>query len=287
MLTDPDFIRRLETLNLLARKVLGGQLQADRQSARKGSGITFADYAEYSLGDDHRAIDWRVYGRLEKLMIKMFEVEQEMTLHLLIDISPSMQAKFTYARQLAAALGYIALSNLDRVAVYGLSDGLQTLLAPCHGRGRILPFLRTLEQAELAGTDTRFNRATRDFQVRRRRPGMVVAMSDFFFPEGFADGLDFLQWHKHDVFCMQLQHDEEKRCDLKGDLELECVESGRRQRVTVTQREAQAYEQAVRDWNAGLKRACARRGIGLVSTTPAVRFDEVVQHILRKGGLIA
>jgi len=287
MLTDPAFIRRLETLNLLAKKVLGGQLQANRQSTRKGSGITFADYAEYSLGDDHRAIDWRVYGRLEKLMIKMFEVEQEMTLHLLIDISPSMEAKFTYARQLAAALGYVALSNLDRVAVYVLNEGLETKLAPCHGRGRILPFLRTLENLELSGTDTRFNRATGEFQLRQRRRGMIVPVSDFFFPEGFEDGLKFLQWHNHEIFCMQVQHEDERRCEMKGEMELECVESGRRQRVTVTQHEARAYEQAVRDWNQELGRACARRGIGLVSTTPDVPFDDVIQRILRQGGLVS
>ena len=103
-LTDADFMRRLETLNLLARKVLGGALQLDRRSQRKGSGITFAEHAEYQPGDDYRAIDWRVYARNEQLMIKLFEMEEDMTLHLLLDVSPSMASKFDLARQIVAAL---------------------------------------------------------------------------------------------------------------------------------------------------------------------------------------
>ena len=105
--TDSAFIRRLESLYLIARRVLGGSLQADRKSTRKGTGITFADYAEYSLGDDYRAIDWRVYARTEDLVIKLFEIEEDTTIYLLLDCSHSMASKFTEARQLAAALGYI------------------------------------------------------------------------------------------------------------------------------------------------------------------------------------
>ncbi len=287
MLTDPAFIRRLESLYLLAQKVLGGQLQADRKTSKKGSGVTFSDYAEYSFGDDHRAIDWRVYGRLESLMIKMFEVEEEMTLYILLDVSPSMQRKFTYARELAAALGYIALNNMDQVVLYAMADDLRMLMEPGHGRARILPFLRALDEAETFGEDTRFNTCTEAFQLRHRRRGMVILISDFLFPEGFEHGLKFLQWNGHEVFCLQVQDELDQRCDLKGDVDLQCVESGATQRVTVTRREAAAYEKAVHDWNESLKTTCARRGIGLVHTTPDIAFDEVIQSILRKGGLVA
>lgn len=286
-LTDPAFIRRLESLYLLARKVLGGQLQADRRTIRKGSGITFADYSEYSFGDDHRAIDWRVYGRLETLMIKLFEVEEDMTLYLVLDTSRSMAGKFDYARQLAAALGYIALSNTDRLVVYGMSDKLEMLLAPCHGRGQILPFLRSLEQVPTGGVDTDFNSCAKMIPLRHRKRGMVVVVSDFLFPSGFDDGLSLLSWHGHDVFCIQVQDESDRKCDLKGDVELQCVETGGLQRVTVTSREVAMYEQAIADWNASLAKACARRQIGLVSTLSVVPFDEVVQKILRHGGLVA
>ncbi|MEX0885617.1 MAG: DUF58 domain-containing protein [Phycisphaeraceae bacterium] len=286
MLTDPAFISRLESLYLVARKVLGGQLQADRRTVRKGSGITFADYAEYAPGDDHRSIDWRVYGRLEQLLIKMFEVEQDMTLYVLLDASPSMAAKFDTARQLAAALGYIALNNMDRLIVHTMADDLRLLVEPSYGRAAVLPFLEALETAGTFGHDTRFDTCARNFALRHRRRGMVLVISDFFFPSGFEQGLQRLSYHGHDLFCLQIQSLEEQRCDLKGDVELECVETGATQQVTVTAREAAAYEQAVHDWNASLRTACARRGIGLVHTTSDVPFDHVVQSILRRGGLL-
>lgn len=287
MLTDPAFIRRLETLYLLTRKVLGGSLQADRRSARKGSGITFADYNEYSLGDDHRSIDWRVYARLETLLIKMFETEEEMQLCLLIDQSPSMQAKFDATRKLAAALGYIALSTMDRVAVFGLADELRLVMEPTHGRGRIGQFLLRLEQLAIAGDATHFNACLRTFRARQRRRSMVVILSDFLCPGGFEEGLGFLQYHGHEVFCIQIQDDRDQRCPLKGDVDLQCVETGAVQRVTITARLAAEYEQAVRTWNATLRRTCAQRGIGLAATTADVPFDEVIRSILRRGGLVA
>ena len=94
MLTDPAFIRRLDSLYLLARKVLGGTLQADRKSTKKGTGITFADYAEYYYGADYRAIDWRVFAKFESLVIKLFELEEDATIYLLVDCSNSMENKF-------------------------------------------------------------------------------------------------------------------------------------------------------------------------------------------------
>ena len=93
MLTDPAFIRRLDSLYLLARKVLGGSLQAERRSTHKGTGITFADYAEYYYGADYRAIDWRVYARFDSLVIKLFELEEDATVYLLVDSSRSMESK--------------------------------------------------------------------------------------------------------------------------------------------------------------------------------------------------
>ena len=117
MLTDPAFIRKLDGLYLLARKVLGGSLQSDRKSTKKGAGITFADYAEYHLGDDFRSIDWRVYARFEQLVVKLFEIDEDATVYILLDESHSMKSKFLFARQLGAALGYIALVRSNNFAV--------------------------------------------------------------------------------------------------------------------------------------------------------------------------
>ena len=166
--------------------------KADRRSEKKGSGITFADYAEYRFGDDYRSIDWNIYGRLEELVVKLFELEEDVNIYILLDCSRSMERKFDYIRQIAAALGYIALNNLDKVILYGLSGDLRTLLEPSHGRGKILPFLQALEDASLFGSDTDFNGCTRAFQVRHRRRGVVLVLSDFLFGFLFGFLLDFL-----------------------------------------------------------------------------------------------
>ena len=116
---------------------------------------------------------------------------------------------------------------------------------------------------------------------------MVIVISDFLFPEGFDDGLSYLQWHKHDVYCLHIQNEDDTRCTLKGDVELECVETGQRRRVTISPREAALYESAVADWNEKLIKSCGKRGIGLASTTPEIAFERVIQDILRRGGLVA
>lgn len=287
MLTDPAFIRKLDSLYLLARKVLNGSLQADRKSSKKGTGITFADYAEYYLGADYRSIDWRVFARFESLVIKLFEVEEDATIHIMLDQSRSMASKFEYAKQLAAALGYISLNCLDRLAVYGIGESLTPILDPCRGRGSVMKFLTGLENASTIQGDTRFNGCSRLFQARRQRRSVVIVISDFLFPDGFEDGLNYLQWHKHDVYCLQVQDNDDLKCDWKGDVELECVETNQRRRVTISPREAAMYEAAIENWNNNLSTCCAKRGIGLASTTTDIAFEQVIQDMLRRGGLVA
>jgi uncharacterized protein (DUF58 family) len=285
-LTDPAFIRRLESLYLLARKILGGSLQSDRRSTKKGSGITFADYAQYSLGDDYRSIDWRVYAKFESLLIKLFELEEDATIYLLVDCSPSMASKHAYAKQLAAALGYIALNTLDRLAVYGLADRLQPLFEPSRGRNQVIPLLRSMEAAQTFGGNTDLNACAREFEARHRRKGLVCVISDFLLPGGYEEGLSRLQWHKHEVFCLQTLDDNDLRCEWKGDVTLECVETGRSERVTISPREAKLYEDAVAEWNLGLKQTCAKRGLGFLSTNTDVSFESVITDLLRRGGLV-
>jgi len=286
-LTDPAFIRQLEALNLLARRVLRGSLQADRRTERRGTGITFADYAPYNFGDDYRAIDWKIYARTEELLIKLFEIEEDTTVYILFDCSRSMAAKFDYARKLAAALGYIALNGMDRVVVHGMAERLTTIVDSARSRSQVFSFLRDLEGAETFGTDTDFTTCARSFQARRRKKGVVLVVSDFFFPKGYEEGLKFLQWAGHDVFALQVHDPADLECPWLGDLEIECVETAALQRVTITEKEARVYREAVAGWNEGLRRECARRGVGLASTTSDVPFEVVIQSMLRKGGLVA
>ena len=286
-LISPAFIQRLESLYLLARRVLAGTLQADRKSRKKGTGITFADYAEYRLGDDYRAIDWRVYARFDQLVIKLFELEEDATIYVLFDCSHSMASKFAPAKQLAAALGYIGLNCLDRVALYGMADKLTPLMEPGRGKGKVFPLLRALEEAQPFGEDTDFTACVKELQARHRKKGMVIVVSDFLYPTGFEKGLKLLGGLGHDVFALQIHDSNDLQCDWKGDVEIECVETQQRELLTITPKEAEAYKKAIEEWNESLRKQCAQHGIGLATTNETVPFDEVVQGILRKGGLVA
>ncbi len=286
-LTDPAFISQLEALNLLARRVLRGSLQADRRTKRRGTGITFADYAQYNPGDDYRAIDWKIYARTEELLIKLFEVEEDTNVYILLDCSRSMDPKFFYAKKLAAALGYIALNGMDRVVVHGMADRLSTIVQSARSRSQVFSFLRDLENAPTYGNDTDFTACAKTFQARNRKKGVVLVVSDFLFPAGYSQGLKFLQWSGHDVFALQIHHPADLDCPWLGDLEIQCVETAATQRVTISEKEAKIYREAIASWNDDLRTECSRRGIGLASTTSQVPFEAVIQSMLRKGGLVA
>jgi uncharacterized protein (DUF58 family) len=286
-LTDPAFISKLDALNLLARRVLCGSLQADRRTQRRGTGITFADYSPYNPGDDYRAIDWKIYARTDELLIKLFEVEEDTTVYILFDCSHSMATKFHYARTLAAALGYIALNGMDRVVVHGMADKLSTIVDSARSRSQVFSFLRDLENARTFGNGSDFTACARTFQARHRKKGVVLVISDFLFPDGYSEGMKFLQWSGHDVFALQVHDPADLDCPWLGDLEIECVETAATRRVTISEKEAKIYRDAIAAWNEDLRTECARRGIGLASTTSDVPFEAVIQSMLRKGGLVA
>ncbi|MGJ8672798.1 DUF58 domain-containing protein [Rubritalea sp.] len=285
-LTDTKFISQLDALYLLAQRILKGNLQADRRTERKGSGIDFADYSEYQHGDDYRAIDWKVYARNEQLLVKLFEVEEDTTVYILLDTSPSMQSKLDGAKKLAASLGYIALNSLDRLASYSLSDKLEHIMPPSRGRGKTLPFLRSLESLEVSGSDTRFSQCCKSLQARHRKRGIVIVISDFLFPNGYNDGLRTLQSAGHDIYCLQIHDPADLKCDWLGDANLYCSETGDHQKVTITEAEAAAYTKAMKNWNDSLKTYCKRKGIGLTTVTSEDAFDDVIQGLLRRGGLV-
>lgn len=286
-LCDPAFLARLDSLALLARKVLGGRLRSDRPSPKRGAGIAFADYSEYRIGDDYRSIDWRVYARSGELVTKLFEIEEDITIHLVLDRSPSMARKLPHAQRLAAALAYIALCGLDRVAIHGLADHLSVIQTPCQGRGKLMSLLRSLGQITVSGVDSDLETCVTELAGRHRRRGLIVLLSDFLLPRGIERGLDRLQHSGHDVFCLQIQDAIDREAPGLGDLELHCVETGQTRRLTVTEALASRYTQVVTQWNDKIATACKMRGIGLTSVTTEESCFDIVERLLRRGGLVA
>ncbi len=238
-LFDSDFLKRLEYLSLMSKRMFSGQLLASRRTRQLGSGIEFADHREYVKGDDLRYLDWNIYARYGDLLLKRFQEEQDLHVYILIDASPSMSVgeppKFDYARRVAAALAYVALADLDRVAIYAYADEIVGELPMTRGKDRILTVLRFLEGLETRGKRTDLARVVRGIVNRTSRPGLAIIISDLFDHEGFKQGIDLLRHRRFEPHVVQLYSKEEADPGVLGDVEVQEAESGELRKLTVTE----------------------------------------------------
>lgn len=301
---DQSFLKKLEYLHIVAKKVFVGRLRAERRSRKTGAGIEFADHRDYTPGDDLRYLDWAVYGRMNRLLLRLFEEEEDLYIYLLIDSSTSMRlgspgpggtllsrgsdgriAKLGYAAQVGAALAYVGLSNLDRVAVYAFSDGLRGQLPPARGKGRMFKVFEFLSGLSPAG-QTDLRTALTEFVHRTRRRGVVVVLSDFYDTAGYEEGLNLLRYHRFEPAVIQIIDPHEARPTLRGDLELADMETGERRQVTLTQTLCDAYAQAHAEYCQTLESFCTARSIGYLRADTQVPFEDLVLRVLREGGFI-
>ena len=284
---DEEFLRKLEQLELLARKIFRGQLRGERTTTRRGRGLELTDFRHYWPGDDFRNIDWNIYSRLDQLFLKLHASEEDLTLHLVVDTSASMgfgnPSKFDYARRLAAALGYVALGNFERVAVSAFAEGVRASLPPQRARqhlSRLLAFLRTLP----CGGATRFGAALRQFASRARTPGLAFLISDLLGVESAFDGIDALRYAGHDVVVVQLLAESELEPPLEGSFRMIDAETGETLDVTVDGELRRLYQRRLERSLADMAAFCRRRGIEYVRASTAVGFEDVVLKYLRQGG---
>src|SRR4051812_14675239 len=188
-LFDSDFLQKLEYLSLISRRVFRGSLLAQRRTMQLGGGIEFADHREYTPGDDFRYLDWNVYARHDELLLKRFQEEEDLHVYLLLDASRSMSygtpPKFDYARQVAAALAYIALADLDRVAIVAFGGEILADFPLTRGKARILSLLKFLEGLPPDGSVTDLARVATGFVHRTPRRGLVLIVSDLYDPSRF------------------------------------------------------------------------------------------------------
>ncbi|MFO0850805.1 MAG: DUF58 domain-containing protein [Gemmataceae bacterium] len=288
-LLSPEFLRRLESLELVARKMLGGRMKGDRLSKRKGRGSEFADFRPYSVGDDLRFLDWNLFGRMDKLFLRLFLEEEDLNVYLLVDTSRSMDygtpSKLRYAKQVAAALGFVGLVNMDRVTVEAVGGPAPVRSPQYRGRPslwRMVRFLDTLQPAE----DADFNRAVRGAATRVTGQGVAVVLSDFMDKGGYEDGLRFLAARGLDVYCVQILADEEVSPPFAGDLKLTDVEDGDEAEVTISAPLLARYQQTLAAFRGGLNAFCTRRGMQYLFTSNQVPFEKLVLGYLRSRGLL-
>jgi uncharacterized protein (DUF58 family) len=291
LLFDSEFLKKLEYLSLVSRRVFRGQLLAQRRTMQLGGGIEFADHREYTPGDDFRYLDWNVFARHDELLLKRFQEEEDLHVYLLLDCSRSMAfgdpPKFDYARQVAAALGYIALADLDRVAVVAFAGDIVADFPLTRGKGRILSLLKFLEGLESQGSVTDLARVVRNFVHRGQRRGLVVVLSDLFDPNGYQGGLDLLRHHRHEPHVVQICDPREANPAIKGDVELLDVESASVRKVTITERNLRQYRKIFAAFLESVRTYCNAYGIGGTLASTDVPFDELLLRMMRAAGALA
>lgn len=292
-LADPEFLARLERLALVARRQFAGQHRAERRSRKRGSSLEFADYRHYSTGDDLRNVDWNIYGRLDKLFLKQFEEEEDLAIHLLVDVSASMRwaperlrrpAKLALARQIAGALAYVGLAGLDRVNIHYFSADLGAELGSGRGKAhfhRVREFLSRLPET---GGATDLARSLRAFGQQVKQRGVVIVLSDFFDPCGYEEALAFLLYQRFELQLVHLLDPADLHPRLQGDVRLSDPESAQWCEVTVNESLARAYEREAAAFLTGLEAFCRRRGIGYQRAMTDVSYQDFILRTLRAGG---
>lgn len=300
MILDGTLLHRLERLSLVARKVRPGQATGERRSTKHGTSVEFTDYRDYVRGDDLRRVDWNVYARLERPFVKLFEEEEDLAVHLLLDGSGSMDwggagveseeaawNKWLYARRLAAALGYVALTSGDRLVVTRMRgpDRAPDRFGPVRGRGHSLRFFEWLGGLSAQGT-TDLNAALRRYALSGGRPGLGVLISDLFSPAGYLDGLTALASRGHEVALIHLLSPGEVEPPLAGDLRLLDVETGEPQAVTVDGGTRARYRRRLAAWRAEIRESCRARDMHYLAVRTDTPFDRVVLYELRRSGIV-
>ncbi len=282
----------LDSLDIVARKIFSGKTQGERKSRRRGSSVEFADYRQYTSGDDLRFIDWNVYARLDRLFMKIFLEEEELTLGIAVDASASMEFgnpnKFDFARRLAMALGYVALSSHNKVSLFGFnSDGVQRLTG-LRGRRRTRDMGQWLLDLLPSG-GTSFVDACKVISTSRQGRGVLVVLSDCLEEDGITQGLSYLVGGGWDVFVIQSLAPEEVSpldAGLEGDLRLEDSESGEECEITATAPLVANYKQRLEQYCESIREQCIRIGAGSVRVSTDVDMEQLLVEYLRGRGLL-
>jgi uncharacterized protein (DUF58 family) len=292
MLFDESTLRKLNQLTLVASRVRSGAIKGERRSSRRGSSVEFADYRDYTPGDDLRRIDWNIYARLERPFIKLLEEEEDLAVHLLIDGSGSMDwgqgeaHKFDYARRLAAGLGAIALSSGDMLSIGYLQGGhVAGEFGPVRGQAALPRLFAFLESLQPAG-QTDLNQSIREFMVKPRRPGLVILISDLLSSAGYEAGLRTFLGRGHDAALVHLLSPDELDPPFAGDLQLVDQETGLSQDVSLDGGLRERYRTRIHAWIESTQKDCRRQGIRYLGLTTDKSWEQALLLEMRRAGVV-
>lgn len=288
-LFDDDFQRKLDYLALVSKRVFAGRMRAERRTKKSGSGVEFADHRDYQPGDDFRYLDWNVYQRFDRLLLRLYEEEEDLAIYFIVDASTSMGfgdgKKLRYAKRVAAALAYVGLANLDRVSIVSTTDKVLDRMPATRGKARIFKVFRFLKELEPEG-QTNLEDALKSFVAQNKRRGLVVLASDLYDPRGFERGINVLRYNKFDPFVVHIVDEAEAKPKLSGDVLLYDCETGDEREVTVTAKVLERFETAYRSYLDDIDRFCTSKQVPYIRADVSVPFDELILRVFRRGGFL-
>lgn len=289
LLLPPDLMAQLERLELVTRKVFRGRMKGERRSKRKGESVEFADYRNYVPGDDLRRLDWNLYARLDKLILKLFLEEEDLHFYTLIDASASMgfgdPTKLDYAKQLAAALAFVGLVKSDRVVIETLGQGLRSRSPVLRGRRSVWRMLEQLAAIEPEEEST-LAEGVKRFCLRNAGKGVVVLITDLMEKEGYENALRYLMAQRVDVYVIHVLSQEEIDPDVKGDLRLVDCEDQDIAEITASAPLLSRYKQTLAAFTAGAQQFCAKRGMAYLLANNQMPVKDLMTDYMRRRGLV-
>lgn len=301
---DEELLARLRRLTLLSNRAIAQGLAGEHRSSRRGQSPEFADFKSYSQGDDFRRIDWNIYSRLGELFVRLSEVTTELTVHVLLDASGSMDwsgdparvTKFTYARRVAGSLGYVSLWHFDRLSLTPFTTQLGQPFGPAHGRSNITPLLTFLTDLEASGS-TSVAESIERYARARKRPGILIVISDFLSgePADLQTALPLLRSRGWQTTLIQVSDPAES--DPAGSfptapgggamtIDLIDLESSARMQITPNQAALAEYGRAYDAWQMALEQVCEAEQTPLIGLRTDWPFESVVLGLLARQGMV-
>jgi uncharacterized protein (DUF58 family) len=287
-LFDAAFLAKLDRLALITKRSVAGELQGERRSPKRGASVEFADFKPYVAGDDFRQIDWNLYARMERFFLKLFVAEEELTIHLLLDTSRSMDwgdpNKLRYAKRVIGAMGYIALSNLDRVTLTAFGQERELSMPPQRSKRGVVPLFSFLSDLE-PGSTTRFATVCKRYAQSARNPGPLLLCSDLMDAEWQA-GLQSLLSRRFEITVLHLLAPQEINPQLEGDIRLLDAEGGPSVDLTADLDLVRRYQRSLEQWRDEIGEYCNVRGITYLPIETSFPIEDLLLNMLRRRGVV-
>lgn len=284
-LLDSRLIRKLEALTFISRKLFAGQARGDRRTPRKGHSVEFKDYRHYEPGDDIRYLDWNVLGRLDRAFLKQFVDEQDVSIHILLDASGSMKfgspQKMAYAKRVAAALAYVGLAGMERVALAVFTGGLHRGQGPFRGKAKIFEVLSFLHEVEPDGV-TDFSGSLREYALTHKRPGIALIFSDLLDEKGIEPGIKHLLQGGHDVALIHILAPDELDPRLDGELRLIDAETGLSKEVVWDGTARRAYLRNLGRFLTQIEAFCRRMEVHYLQVATTMPVEDLIFKSMRR-----